>query len=259
MRTVVITGASSGIGKELCSLFEQGDFEVIKIARSLNNPENDEYSCDVSNFEQVLETFKRISEKHPHIDILINNAGFGLFGASEFLQIDDCHKQFDVNFFGVLNCTKCALPLMTSTGKIINISSACALFSLPFRSLYCASKAAVNSLSYGMRNELKNAGIDVVAVCPGDIKTEFVKNRVKYFETNLRYGNQVERAADFVDNKNDKRMDKTKVAEKIYQISTKKKCKAMYIIGFKYKLLNFLSHIVPVNVLYWGIHKIFLK
>ena len=110
-----------------------------------------------------------------------------------------------------------------------------------------------------MRNELKNAGIDVVAVCPGDIKTEFVKNRVKYFVTNLRYGNQVERAADFVDNKNDKRMDKTKVAEKIYQISTKKKCKAMYIIGFKYKLLNFLSHIVPVNALYWGIHKIFLK
>ena len=54
-------------------------------------------------------------------------------------------------------------------------------------------------------------------------------------------------------------MDKTKVAEKIYKISTKKKCKAMYIIGFKYKLLNFLSHLVPVNAMYWGIHKIFLK
>ncbi|MGN1163033.1 MAG: SDR family NAD(P)-dependent oxidoreductase, partial [Christensenellales bacterium] len=64
MRTVVITGASSGIGKELCSLFENDGFEVIKIARSINNPENNQYSCDVSNFDQVLETFKRISEKH---------------------------------------------------------------------------------------------------------------------------------------------------------------------------------------------------
>lgn len=259
MRTVVITGASSGIGKELCSIFEQDGFEVIKIARSLNNPDENEYSCDVSNFEQVLETFKQIAMKHHHIDILVNNAGFGLFGAAEFLPENECHKQFDVNFFGVLNCTKCALPLMTSGGKIINISSACALFSLPFRALYSASKAAVNSLSYGMRNELKNAGIDVVAICPGDVKTEFVQNRVKYFETNLRYGNQIERAADFVDSKNDKRMDKTKVAKKIYKISTKKKCKAMYVIGFKYKVLNFLSRLVPTSWLLWGIHKLFLK
>lgn len=259
MRTVVITGASSGIGKELCSIFEQDGFEVIKIARSLNNPDENEYSCDVSNFEQVLETFKQIAMKHHHIDILVNNAGFGLFGAAEFLPENECHKQFDVNFFGVLNCTKCALPLMTSGGKIINISSACALFSLPFRALYSASKAAVNSLSYGMRNELKNAGIDVVAICPGDVKTEFVQNRVKYFETNLRYGNQIERAADFVDSKNDKRMDKTKVAKKIYKISTKKKCKAMYVIGFKYKVLNFLSRFVPTSWLLWGIHKLFLK
>lgn len=259
MRTVVITGASSGIGKELCSFFEQGGFEVVKIARSLNNPDNNEYCCDVSDFSQVIETFGRISEKHQHIDILVNNAGFGLFGAAEFLPEADYYNQFDVNFFGVLNCSKCALPLMTSGGKIINISSACALFSLPFRTLYCASKAAVNSLSFGMRNELKNAGIDVVSICPGDIKTEFTKNRVKNFETNLRYGNQVERAAKFVDEKNDRRMDKTKVAKKIYKISTKKKCKAMYVIGFKYKVLNFLARFVPTNWLYWAIHKLFLK
>lgn len=259
MKTVVITGASSGIGKELCSFFEQNNFEVIKIARSFLNPDANEYCCDVSNFSQVLETFGRISEKHQHIDILVNNAGFGLFGATEFLPEKDCHGQFDTNFFGVLNCTKCVLPLMTSGCKIINISSACALFSLPFRSMYCASKAAVNSLSFGMRNELKNAGIEVVSICPGDVKTEFTKNRVKYFETNLRYGNQVELAANFVDNKNDKRMDKTQVAKKIYQISTKKKCKAMYIIGFKYKVLNFLSRFLPNTWLLWGIHKIFLK
>ncbi|MGN1163024.1 MAG: hypothetical protein ACI4T2_03835, partial [Christensenellales bacterium] len=60
------------------------------------------------------------------------------------------------------------------------------------------------------------------------------------------------------DSKNDKRMDKTSVAQKIYKISTKKKCKAMYIIGFKYKVLHFVSRFVPTNTLYWGIHKLFL-
>ncbi len=258
MRTIVITGASSGIGKELCEFYTKGGYYVIKIARTLNNPEQDEYSCDVSDYEQVSNVFQTISQKHKHIDILINNAGFGLYGASELLPIKECKRQFDVNFFGVLNCSKCALPLMTATSKIINISSACALFSLPFRSLYCSSKAAVNSLSFGMRNELKNAGIDVVSICPGDVKTEFVQNRVKHFDTNLRYGNQIENAANYVDSKNDKRMDKTFVANKIFYISQKKQCKALYIIGFKYKLLNFLSKVVPTNLLYRVIHKIFL-
>lgn len=258
MKTVIITGASSGIGLELSKFFEQNNYRVIKLARSLNNPEKDEYKCDVSNFDEVLNTFKTISQKYNHIDLLINNAGFGIYGASELLPIEQCKQEFDVNFFGVLNCSKCVLPLMTSTSKIINISSACALFSLPFRGLYCSSKAAVNSLSFSMRCELKNAGIDVVSICPGEIKTEFVQNRVKCFDTNIRYGKQIENAANYVDSKNDSRMDKTKVAKKIYKICTKSKCKALYIIGFKYKLLNFFSRFCSQNTLYAIIQKIFI-
>ena len=259
MKTVIITGATSGIGLELVKLFEKNKIHVIKISRSLNNPEFDEYGCDVSNFDEVVSTFELIAKKHKHIDLLINSAGFGLFGATEFLPIEECKKQFEVNFFGALYCSKCVLPLMTSTSKIINISSACALFSLPFRSLYSASKAALNSLTFGMRNELKNSGICVSSICPGDIKTNFTKNRVKYFDTNIRYGNQVENSSNFMDSKNSSRMSAGYASNKIFKICSKRKTKAMYIVGFKYKIFNFLYRIFPTSWFYDVIHKIFVK
>ena len=151
----------------------------------------------------------------------------------------------DTNFMGVYLTTKYALKFMEKGSRIINISSACALFPLPYRNLYSASKAAVSSFSQGLKMELMPLGIQVTSICPGDIKTPFIKNRVKYFDTNEKYGDRIQRASDKVEKNNDKRMEIDYAVDKIYKIINKKKLKPEYIVGGKYKLLYFAMRFFP--------------
>lgn len=245
-RVVVITGASSGIGRELKAMFEAAGDDVLGLSRTSCGEGWRE--CDVTDSERVRAAIDAIGREYGRIDILINNAGVGISGAIELTEDDDYEKVMKTNVDGVFNVSRAAIKYMKRGSKIVNISSVCALFSLPFRSLYCAAKAAVNMLSFGMRMELKSSGISVVAVCPGEIKTGFTKHRIKNFATSERYGDRIERATESIDRKEDKRMDCKDACKKIYRIATKKRG-AMYIIGFKYKLLNFVSRLVPVGAM----------
>ena len=192
-----------------------------------------------------------------NVDLLICNAGYGVFGALELSDEKEIQKLFDVNYFGVLNTCKAFLPKMKKGSAIIIVGSCCALFPLPFRANYCASKAAVNGLALGLRMELKSAGIKVAVVNPGDVKTPFIENRVKNFKTNEKYEDKVQKAFDIVEKKNDKRMSAKYCAGKIYNISRRQKLKASYIIGGKYKLLYVLSKLVSQNCLINIINKKF--
>lgn len=252
---IVITGASSGLGKLLAEKYRKLGHKVVGLSR---HPEcEDDIKCDVSNLDETQYAFSLIKEKYGKIDMLFNNAGYGVSGATELISNDSAKQIFDVNFFGVLNCSKCALPLMGKGSRIINISSACALFALPFRSLYCASKASVNLLSMSMRMELIPAGIDITCICPGDTKTNFTKNREKHFVTNERYGSRIENATLRVDKNENKRMPAEKVVKKIIKIACKKKTKPMYIIGAKYKLLAFAMRFFPQSALNKMTYKIY--
>ena len=244
---IVITGTSSGIGKTLAENFRAEGHNVIGLSRHTENVED--IICDVSNISSIENAFQEISKRFESIDLLINNAGFGISGATELISNEDAHKIFETNFFGVLNCSRYALPLMKSGARIVNISSVCAMFPLPFRALYSASKASVNLLSSSMRMELAPAGIDITCICPGDTKTNFTKNREKNFETNERYENRIENATKKIDKNNDKRMSVKKVSKKIEKICLKRKTKPIYIIGAKYKFLNFLTKIFPYSLL----------
>ena len=140
-RIVVITGASSGIGSELKKLFEGVGDTVLTISRS----EGDEnhYMADVSHDIKIRQVFNDIKEKYGKVDILINNAGVGMSGVTELLPLEDIEKVVNVNMYGVLNCVRSALPIMSEGAKIINMSSAMALFPVPFRAIYGAVKSAV--------------------------------------------------------------------------------------------------------------------
>ena len=250
-RNVVITGGTSGIGKASLEKFCKKGDNVIILAR--NNPENlaNFYKCDVSNNQEVESVFNTIGTKYAGIDVLVNNAGYGISGAIELVPNEDIEKLFDVNFFGVINCYKAALPYMRKNGSIINISSACALFPLPFRGLYCSSKSALNMLTFSMKMECKPFDVNVSAVCPGDVKTNFTKNRVKNFETNERYGQRIENATRKVDGREEKRMKPEKVANVIYSVSKKRNPKPFVIVGAKYKLLYFAMRFLPLS---WLLH-----
>lgn len=246
-RIVVITGASSGIGLELKNLFKANGDTVLTISRS----EGDEnhYVADVSHEIKIRQVFNDIKEKYGKIDILINNAGVGMSGVTELLPLEDIQRVVDVNLYGVLHCVRSALPLMSEGSKIINMSSAMALFPVPFRAIYGAVKSAILNLSFSLRMELKPLGIDVSAICPGDIRTNFTANRFKHFETNERYGARIKTATEKNDGRENKRMPSDKCGAKIFKILNKTKLKPFYIIGGKYKFLYFLTKITPKSML----------
>jgi len=246
-RNIVITGVTSGIGVKLKEMFESDGDRVFGISRSVE-PDEFKFVADVSNREQVFEVINTIGKQNK-IDMLINCAGYGQFGAVELLTEEEIKKQFDVNVFGTLWCVQAALPYMHKGSKIINISSASAFFALPFRSVYSASKAAVNMLSYGLKMELKNAGIMVTSICPGDIKTNFNKNRQANLTTNSRYGDRIEKSFSNIQARAEKRMSNEYASKCIYKICNKKKLKALYIVGKAYKFLNLCDRLFSKNTI----------
>ena len=255
-RIVVITGGSSGIGKELAEMFRNANDTVIILAKDGCQDNNLEYTCDVSNEEQVKEVFADIQKRFGHIDILLNNAGYGMSGITELIPLEQSKALFDVDFFGVVNCTKYALPMMQKGAKIVNTGSAMAFFPVPYRAYYAAVKSAVVTMTYAQRSELKPLGIDLCTICPGDVKTNFTKSRVKQFETNERYGDAIEKATKKVDGREDKRIPAAVCAKRMYKIINKKKFKPMYIIGGFHKFLHFVARFIPTKWLLWGINKV---
>jgi NAD(P)-dependent dehydrogenase (short-subunit alcohol dehydrogenase family) len=179
---VLITGASSGIGFETARALTKIDCEVYGTCR---NPHNNGYGfemlkLDVTDQESVDECVAKVTEKAGKIDILINNAGFGLRGAVEEASIEDTKALFDTNLFGVLRMCKAVIPQMREEGEgmIINVSSIVGLVGMPFNGIYSASKFALEGMSQTLRLETAQFGIKVAVINPGFTQTKFAHNAV---------------------------------------------------------------------------------
>ena len=247
-RTIVITGGTSGIGLALKELFEKNGDKVVTFSID-ESASQDHYQGSVAHEIKVNQVFNDVHEKYGKIDMLINCAGFGMSAITEIAPMEKINAVMDVNFYGTLYCSRAALRYMSEGSKIVNLSSAMALFPVPFKSIYGAAKSAVLNLSFAMRMELAPAGIDVVAICPGDTKTNFTKNRIKEFETTERYGDRLKTSTEHNDAKENKRMSVTYVADQIYKLVNKPKTKPFYIVGGKYKFLYFLTRLTPKSLL----------
>ena len=253
-KNIIITGSSSGIGQALKNHFlAQGD-NVLGISLA-----DDDYNCDVSNFAEMKKIFEDISTKVDKIDILIPCAGFGLSGAIELIDNSQIQKEYDVNVMGTINAIQCALPFMRENGKIINISSACALFPLPFRAYYCSSKSAISMLSDCLRMELCKTKIQSTAICPCDIKTNFSKNRQKSYTTNQRYGESIRLSAERIDSREDKRMPLEKALKIFVKIINKKKLKPQYVMGARNKFLYQIQKLFPRSIVLKVLTKMFYR
>jgi len=246
-KVVVITGASSGIGLSLYNLYLKNGDIPISLSRTNNENLQNFIQCDVSKESDVENAFLKISQNYGKIDILINNAGFGISGAIELEDSKNVENIFNVNFMGAYFCYKYAVPLIKKGGKILNISSVCALFPVPFRGFYSSSKSALSLLSFTEYMELKSTKIGVCTICPGETKSNFNKNRIRNLKTNERYLDRIESTTTKLKNSDSKRMDTNYVANKIMKISFKKNTKPLKIIGFKYKILYFLQRIFPTK------------
>lgn len=180
-KVIFITGASSGIGKDTAlSLIKNGHI-VYGAARRLPKMQDIVKSgghaikMDILKEKEIDKTVNQIIREQGRIDVLINNAGYGLWGAVETIKIDEAKRQFEVNIFGLAYLTKLIIPLMRKqkSGKIINMSSMGGKVYTPFGAWYHATKYALEGWSDCLRMELKNFGIHVILIEPGVIKTEF--------------------------------------------------------------------------------------
>ncbi len=253
-QNILITGSSSGIGKALKEYYISKGNNVIGISLS-----NDDYNADVSDKQALIPIFQDIKEKYKSLDIIINCAGFGLSGASELIDEDKIEKEYAVNVLGTIYTTQLSLPLLSKNGKIINISSACALFPLPFRTFYCSSKSAVSMFSDCIRMELSKTDIQSTAICPCDIKTNFTKNRQKDYKTNERYGDAVRLSAERIDNREDKRMSIDKAIKIMTKIINKRKLKPQYVMGTRNKIMYQLQKFFPKSVVLKVLTKLFYR
>ncbi|WP_017755683.1 SDR family NAD(P)-dependent oxidoreductase [Calidifontibacillus oryziterrae] len=187
-KNIVITGASSGIGEKVAMKVAELGARPILLARSIDKIRaisesiNEKtavnclyYQLDVSDFEQVKVVFKGIINDIGHIDILINNAGFGIFDSFYESKFEDIERMFAVNVLGLIACTKEVLPSMIghNKGHIINIASQAGKFATAKSSGYSATKHAVLGFTNSLRMELINTNIIVSAVNPGPIETNF--------------------------------------------------------------------------------------
>ncbi len=252
MKTVIVTGASRGIGLETAKLFSEKGYRVYALSRSGKCEEIENIiplACDVTDEEEVKSAFRRIYEESGRIDILVNNAGFGISGAVEFTDETQAKKQFEVNFFGCFLCCKCVADYMRKNGggRIINISSLAAELSIPFQAFYSASKAAVNSLTLALANELRPFHISVCALMPGDVKTGFTDAREKQEEDGGVYADVIKKSVATMENDERNGMPAEKIAEAVLSLAEKKKVKLLSTKGAKYKLFAVLAKLLPAS------------
>ena len=180
-KVILISGASSGIGKEVAKYFHNLGNKVIGLSRSYPK-EKYEYEYvlgDLSKQDSIDSAVKKIKQLTNYIDVLINCAGIGISGAIEHTSLSDVNKIFQVNVIGQYYITKQLIPLIrkSNKGKIINIGSVAGDITIPFQTFYSMSKSAIHRFSEGLKLELKPFGIDVASVLPGDTKTGFTDNR----------------------------------------------------------------------------------
>ncbi|MBN2773376.1 MAG: SDR family NAD(P)-dependent oxidoreductase [Prolixibacteraceae bacterium] len=183
-KVALITGCSSGIGREFSRQLFNSGWKVFATARKTETLQPladlgcETIRLDVTSREQIREVIKKILHKEKKIDLLINNAGYGLMGPAIEIPYEELVRQFDTNLFGAVELIKEVIPDMidNKSGIIVNIGSISGITATPFSAPYCASKAAVHAFSDSLRMELKPFGIKVITVQPGAIKSNFGEN-----------------------------------------------------------------------------------
>ncbi|MFD2565851.1 SDR family oxidoreductase [Pseudotenacibaculum haliotis] len=250
-KVVFITGASSGIGKSTAELLSSKGFVVYGTSR---NPKggNDNYQMiplDVTNQESIKNAVDTILDKEGRIDVLINNAGMGITGPVEDTPTEEMKRVFNTNFFGAVDVMKAVLPSMRKQGSgiIINVTSIAGYMGLPYRGIYSATKGALELTVEAIRMEVKEFGIQVTNVAPGDVATNIAAGRyhTPVFEDSA-YKEKYQMNLDLMDSHVDSGMDPLKMAQKIEKIIRSGKPKVHYKVGgFMEKFSIVLKRILP--------------
>ena len=240
-KIAIVTGGTSGIGLAAVNALRAKGCTVYALSRHGDIP------CDVSDEESAKTAVRQVLEKEGRVDILVNCAGFGISGAAELTPLDMAKQQLDVNLYGTANMVNAVIPAMRQqgAGRIVNTGSVAGFVPIPFQTWYSASKAAVQSYTMAMGNELRPFGITLTAVLPGDTKTGFTAARNKIDDPEDLYQGRIARSVERMERDEQNGVPAQKVGDLIARVALKKRVKPLYIPGFSYNLVNVLIRILP--------------
>lgn len=252
-KVVLITGGSSGIGKSIASYLTEKDCKVYGTSRNPDNLKEELpfqlIQLDVTQPDSIKKAISFVIEKESRIDVLINNAGVGITGPIEETPEVEIKKAFDTNFYGPLNVIKEVIPFMRNqkNGLILNITSIAGYMGLPYRGLYSASKAALEITTEAYRMEVKQFGIEMATMAPGDFATNIASGRYHCPELDdspykKDYGKTLQMMNEHVSHGE----DPIKMAEEVFRIMNSSKPKVAYKVGsFLQKFSLVLKCILP--------------
>ena len=191
-KVAVITGASMGIGEAIAAVFAARGASVVLLSRDtaraeaararVGHPDRTlALSCDVRHREEIDRVLGLTMHHFQRVDIWVNNAGHGIMDSVAQVDMAACRDTFDTNLFGAVASMQAVMPVMKQqgSGAIINISSVAGHIPLPYHAVYSATKFAMNAIGKAARVELKSAGIHVMTVCPGYVRTDFGVNAMR--------------------------------------------------------------------------------
>jgi NAD(P)-dependent dehydrogenase (short-subunit alcohol dehydrogenase family) len=273
-RNVLITGCSSGFGFMTSLKLAESGFNVYATMRNMDKSDllRDEtekrnltlhiMELDVTDTASIEKALDEIEKEDGRLSFLINNAGYGLGGFFEDISDREFRDQMETNFFGVLNVTRQALPLMrkAKSGKIINISSISGLTAFPGVSAYHASKWALEGLSESLRHELKPFNIEVILIEPGAYKTKVLKKNIhvasRSFNPESPYYLYNQKVLEEFNRRTGKLRNNVEVVPNlIARLLKRKRNRLRHIVGSRAKATFLMTRILPFRVYEWAVYK----
>lgn len=265
---VLITGSSTGIGLETVKLFQSKNW---KVAATMRRPEEhadlqriadvETFCLDVTEPDSIKAAFAAAIAKFGRIDVVVNNAGYGLLGAFEAATPEQVREQFDTNVFGVMNVCRETIPYFREQkrGMIINVTSMAGRTAFPYSSLYNATKFAVEGFTESLTYELEPFNVRMKLIEPGPIKTDFYgrSQQITRKEGLTVYDRAVDRFMDFMNKGGADAPDGSMVAEAIYDAATDGSGKLRYPVNTKGLL--FMRSALPFSMYRFITKKVFLR
>ena len=258
---VLITGASSGIGRAVASVFAAHGFEVFGTSR---NPHRTEpiagvelIALDVTDAASVTAAVTTVVARAGRIDILVNNAGFGVLGAAEESSTAQAQELFDTNFFGLVRLTREVLPYLRAqgSGRIVNVGSVLGFLPAPYAALYAASKHAVEGYSESLDHETRDFGVRVTVVEPGYTSTSFEANATDVDSPIGNYAPVREHVKKVLVQSVQAGDDPAVVAQVVWKAATSRTPKLRYPAGPMARRLALLKKYAPTALLDKGIRR----
>lgn len=255
-KVCIITGGSSGIGRCTALCMAEKGYKVYELSRKDAADEHCTASgifhikADVTSKSDIKSAIEKIIKTDGRIDVLINNAGFGISGAAEFTDAEIAQKQLNVNFFGAVRMCSAVIPVMRNqhSGRIINIGSVAGVVPIPFQSFYSAAKAALLSYTLSLSNEIKPFGISVVCIQPGDINTGFTASREKLFIGDEIYNGRISRSVAVMEHDEQNGMSAETAGKFIAKVAAGNSKKPVRTIGIGYKAACLLIKLLPFRL-----------